>query len=178
MAQQLDEEQANELGEFRLRPSDVLEAPAVHLTREGLTRLEDELETLTKVRIPEVVDRIRAIREMSADPLESGEYAQAMEQMAQLRARETVLRTMIGSAEIVRRRAVPGAVHLGSKVTLAENRHRETFTIVGSIEADALKGRLSEDSPLGTSLMGHRVGDKIEWDAPGGINRARIVEIK
>ena len=177
MAEQLDEEQPGERGEFGLRPSDAIEAPAVRLTREGLHRLEDELETLTKVHVPEIVARMRAIREMSSDPLESGEYAQAMDQMAQLRAREAVLRTMIGSAEIPRRRAVPGVVHLGSKVMLAEHRHRETFTIVGSVEADGLRGRLSEDSPLGRSLMGHRVGDNIEWNAPEGVNRARILKV-
>jgi transcription elongation factor GreA len=172
------EEQAIEAIEFKLRPSDALQAPhSVRLTREGLRRLEQELQTLEQESMPAVVERIRAIREMSADPLEGGDYAQAMEEMAQLRAREAVLRTLIGSGEIVEDHGPAGLVQLGSTVTLAENHHKEMFTIVGSAEADALKGRLSEDSPLGRSLLWHHAGDTVQWDSPAGVNRARIVRI-
>lgn len=171
------DERPNEIDEFERRPSATLQAPPVHLTREGLRRLEHELEWLEKTQLPEVGERIRAIREMSADPLDAGEHAQVMEELAQLRAREAVLRTMIGSGEIIKPHGARGVAHLGSKVTLAENHHRETFTIVGGAEADALKGRLSEDSPLGKSLIGHRAGDVIQWDSPGGSNRARILGI-
>jgi transcription elongation factor GreA len=84
---------------------------------------------------------------------------------------------MIGSGEIVEDHGPAGVVQLGSTVTLAERHQKETFTIVGSAEADALKGRLSEDSPLGRSLLRHHAGDTVQWDSPAGVYRARIVRI-
>jgi transcription elongation factor GreA len=163
--------------EFRLQAPEAPAAAPARLTREGLRRLEQELDLIETRAMPDAVQRIRANREMSADPLEAGEQAQAMEDLAQLIEKEAVLRTMIGAGEVVDVGAPHGVAQLGSEVTLREDHHLETFTIVGSAEADALSGRLSEQSPLGRSLIGHRIGDRVEWDSPGGHNRAKIVKL-
>ncbi len=165
--------------EFSLRPDGAIHVPTVRLTETGLRRLQEELDELEEHALPAVAERIKTIREMSADPAESGELAQAMDEMAQLQARAATLRARIGEGEVVAPEpAAAGKVHLGSKVTLAENSHRETFILVGAAESDATVGLLSEDSPLGRSLLGHRRGDEVRWESPAGENQARIVRLE
>lgn len=62
-------------------------------------------------------------------------------------------------------------------MTLADDGRREVFRIVGAAEADVLRGDISEESPLGRSLLGRHAGDEVEWSSPAGLNRARIVRI-
>lgn len=151
----------------------------VRLTEAGLHRLEEELRELEEERLPDVAELIREVRETDPDVMESGEYAQAMDELALLQTRAAEVRAMIGSGEVVHiPRARSGEVQVGTRVTLDEDSRRETFTIVGSAEADALEGRVSEESPLGRSLIGHRAGDEVEWQSPAGANRARILAVR
>ena len=153
-------------------------AERIRLTEEGLERLEGELRHIEGESIPDVGERIRAIRETTADVLESGDYGLAMDELAQLQARAAELRSMIGSGEVVHpSHARTGEVHLGSRVTLADDGRREVFRIVGAAEADVLRGDISEESPLGRSLLGRHAGDEVEWSSPAGLNRAKIVRI-
>jgi transcription elongation factor GreA len=148
------------------------------LTSEGLRKLEEELEELEQVRLPELGERIRVIRQMAADLSESGEYFQALDEMSQTQARIAELHFEIGSGDVVtEQRAPAGLVHLGSMVTLAVDGDRETYQVVGSIESDPMKGRISDQSPLGRALLGHVAGDRVKWTSPAGDNEARILKV-
>lgn len=151
---------------------------AGRLTPEGLHKLEAELQEAQEVRLPELAERIRSIRQMAADLSESGEYYQALDDLSQLQARIAELRFAIGSGEVREERPVArGHVHLGSVVTLSLDGDQETYQVVGSVEADALEGRISEDSPLGRALLGHASGELVKWTSPGGANSARITRV-
>ena len=115
---------------------------------------------------------------MAADLSESGEYYEALDELSQVQAQIAEVRLAIGSAEVTEEPSVaPGHVHLGSVVTLSIGAHRETYRLVGSVEADALEGRISEESPLGRALLGHTAGDHVQWKSPGGVHRARITTV-
>src|SRR5579884_407357 len=159
-------------GVVQLRPR------PVRLTREGLRRLEEELRELREVRLPEVAERIRAVRQMAADLSESDECFQALEEMNQVQARIAELELAIGSGEVAEEpRAVEDPVHLGSVVTVSFDGERETYEIVGSVEADPLHGKLSMESPLGQALIGRRVGEEIEWRSPDGVAHGRVEKL-
>ncbi len=148
------------------------------LTTEGLRKLELELKEAQEVRLPYLAERIRTIRQMAADLSESGEYYQALDELSQLQARIAELRFAIGSGEVAEQRPVAaGHVHLGFIVTLSPNGDEETYQVVGSVEADPLEGRISEDSPLGRALLGHVAGELIKWTSPAGVNAARLTKV-
>ena len=131
---------------------------------------------LREVRLPEVAERIRAVRQMAADLTKSGEYLQALRDMNQVQARIAELEVAIGAGEMIEEPWVPpGQVHLGSLVTVAFDGERETYEIAGSIEATPLHSKLSTESLLGKALIRHQVGDEVEWRSPDGVGHARIV---
>jgi len=148
------------------------------LTQEGLGMLEEELKDLEDTRLSELAERIRSIRQMAADLFRSGEYYDALNELSQVRAHIAEVRLAIGSGEVTDEPPVaPGHVQLGSVVTLSIGAQQETYQLVGSVEADALRGRISEESPLGRALLGHATGDHVKWRSPGGVHRARITMV-
>jgi len=151
---------------------------AQQLTQEGLRMLEEELKDLEDTRLSELAERIRSIRQMAADLSESGEYYETLDELSQVQARIAEVRLAIGSGEVTEEPPVAsGHVHLGSVVTLSIGAHCETYQLVGSVEADPFKGRISEESPLGRALLGHTAGDHVRWRSPGGVHRARITTV-
>lgn len=151
----------------------------LRLTREGLERLERDLRDLEEIGLLEVADRIREIKATSpSDLAESVEYTSALDDLTRLRARAAELREMIGAGEVLAApRKTRGEVSLGSRVTLAVGDTRETYLIVGSAEADALAGRISEASPLGRAVLGHHAGDEVSWRAPDGTVKATLLRV-
>ena len=154
------------------------ETPAV-VTREGLARLERQLEKLEQVRRPQLADIIRTARETGEDPAESGDYVTALEEMDVLEAEISELRRRLAGVTVLRNRSRGGdTAGIGSRVELRfEDGSLERFQIVGPAESDALAGRLSERSPLGRALLGKKAGETVEWSSPAGDEVATVVKV-
>ncbi|CAM3818368.1 transcription elongation factor GreA [Mesobacillus zeae] len=150
------------------------------MTMAGKQKLEHELEQLKTVKRKEVVERIKIARSFG-DLSENSEYDSAKEEQAFVEGRITTLENMIRNAKIIEEDDLKSdSVTLGVSVTFVElpNGDEETYTIVGSAEADPLEGKISNDSPIAKSLMGKKVGDSVTVQTPGGEMNVRITSIK
>ncbi|MET1179897.1 MULTISPECIES: transcription elongation factor GreA [Bacillales] len=149
------------------------------MTKEGKLKLEQELEQLKTVKRKEVVERIKIARSFG-DLSENSEYDSAKEEQAFVEGRITTIENMIRNAKIIEGDdSNTDTVSLGKSVTFVElpNGDEETYSIVGSVEADPFEGKISNDSPIAKSLMGKRVGDKVSIMTPGGEMSVKIVSI-
>jgi transcription elongation factor GreA len=148
------------------------------LTPEGYKRLEQELEYLTTVRRAEVAHAIHEAK-MDGDVMENAAYEEAKRQQAFLEGRIMTVETMLKSAVLIASNGPSDTVILGSRVTVVEEGFEpETYTIVGSAEANPADGRISNESPVGKALMGHRAGDKVAFKAPGGLVEMKLLHIE
>lgn len=150
------------------------------MTLAGKEKLEQELEHLKSVKRKEVVERIKIARSFG-DLSENSEYDSAKEEQAFVEGRITTLENMIRNAKIIKEDELSSdTVSLGRSVTFVElpEGDEETYTIVGSAEADPFEGKISNDSPIAKSLMGKRVDDEVTVQTPGGEMHVRIVNIK
>jgi transcription elongation factor GreA len=150
------------------------------MTQAGKEKLEQELEQLKTVKRKEVVERIKIARSFG-DLSENSEYDSAKEEQAFVEGRITTLENMIRNAKIISEDELNSDnVSLGSSVTFIElpDGDEETYTIVGSAEADPFEGKISNDSPIAKSLLGRKVGDEVTVQTPGGEMNVKIVLIK
>lgn len=150
------------------------------MTQAGKEKLEQELEQLKTVKRKEVVERIKIARSFG-DLSENSEYDAAKDEQAFVEGRITTLENMIRNARIISEAELSSdAVSLGSSVTFVElpDGDEETYTIVGSAEADPFEGKISNDSPIAKSLLGHKVGEEVTVQTPGGEMNVKIIEIK
>jgi transcription elongation factor GreA len=149
----------------------------IFLTLEGRRKLEEELEYLRTVRRAEVAERIHAAKD-EGDITENAAYDYAKEEQAFVEGRIQALETTLRKATIIEGGSTD-VVGLGTRVTVVERGGDtpETYQIVGSVEADPANGRISNESPIGKALLGHRVGDEIAVSTPGGILHFQIVSI-
>jgi transcription elongation factor GreA len=150
------------------------------MTQAGKDKLEQELEHLKSVKRKEVVERIKIARSFG-DLSENSEYDSAKEEQAFVEGRITTIENMIRNAKIIKEDEVASdSVALGRSVTFVElpDGEEETYTIVGSAEADPFEGKISNDSPIAKSLIGKKVGDQVSVQTPGGDMSVRIVSIK
>lgn len=150
------------------------------MTQAGKEKLEQELEHLKTVVRKEVVERIKIARSFG-DLSENSEYDAAKDEQAFVEGRITTIENMIRNARIISEDELSkDAVSLGSSVTFVElpEGDEETYTIVGSAEADPFEGKISNDSPIAKSLMGRKVGDQVTVQTPGGEMNVKIIEIK
>jgi transcription elongation factor GreA len=150
------------------------------MTREGKLKLEQELEYLKTVKRKEVVERIKIARSFG-DLSENSEYDSAKEEQAFVEGRINTIETMIRNAKIIEDDELNSdTVTLGKTVTFVElpEGEEESYTIVGSAEADPFEGRISNDSPIAKSLLGCKVGDEVTVQTPGGEMSVRIVAVK
>ncbi|WP_040207882.1 transcription elongation factor GreA [Neobacillus jeddahensis] len=150
------------------------------MTQAGKEKLVQELEYLKSVKRKEVVERIKIARSFG-DLSENSEYDSAKEEQAFVEGRITTLENMIRNAKIIAESEIAGdSVALGRSVTFVElpNGEEETYSIVGSAEADPFEGKISNDSPIAKSLLGKKVGDQVTVQTPGGEMSVRIVSIK
>jgi transcription elongation factor GreA len=149
-----------------------------YLTPEGKRKLEAELAHLTTVKRQELSDRLyTAIRQ--GDLSENADYIQAKEEQAFLEGRIKDIQAMLRNVTLIEEQ-VGGEVRIGSKITVIEDGlgEDETFMLVGAAEADPTKGRISNVSPLGQALMGKKVGDVVQVQAPAGEMVFKIVAIE
>lgn len=150
------------------------------MTKEGKEKLEQELEYLKTVKRKEVVERIKIARSFG-DLSENSEYDAAKDEQAFVEGRIALLEKMIRNAVIIEDdEANRDTVTLGKSVTFVElpDGEEETYTIVGSAEADPFEGRISNDSPIAKSLMGKKIGDQVTVLTPGGEMNVKIVAVK
>jgi transcription elongation factor GreA len=150
------------------------------MTEQGKQKLEQELEQLKTVKRKEVVERIKIARSFG-DLSENSEYDSAKEEQAFVEGRITTLENMIRNAKIIEDTGEnTNTVTLGKSVTFIElpDGEEETYTIVGSAEADPFEGKISNDSPIAKSLIGKQVDEEVTVQTPGGEMFVRITSIK
>ncbi len=142
-----------------------MNSSTIQITEEGLVRLQSELRELTDVKRPQVVERLSTARAMG-DLSENNEYAQAKDELSFVDGRITELEDVLREAVVAKKQS-NGTVALGSRVTV-KNQGEHVFHVVGEWEADPAQKMISHKSPLGLALLGKKVGDKIEVEAPAG----------
>src|SRR5690625_1038657 len=151
-----------------------------YMTEEGKQKVEDELHTLKTVKRPEVVERIKIARDFG-DLSENSEYDAAKEEQAFVEDRIAQLEKMLRNAVIIENDDTDeGVVRLRKTVTFQElpDGEEETYTIVGSVEADPLEGKISNDSPIAKSLIGLEKGAEVDVPTPGGDIKVKIIEVQ
>jgi transcription elongation factor GreA len=151
------------------------------LTEEGAAELRRELDTLKNVKRPQLAARLKeAIAQ--GDLSENADYHDAKEQQAFLEGRIQYLEALLYQAVVVPENGKDkhgSVVGIGSDVTVQEDDEPpETFTIVGAAEADTREGKISNESPLGSALLGRKVGDRVKVDAPAGQLTFKIKAVK
>jgi transcription elongation factor GreA len=160
----------------RVPAAHVNKAPEpVELSRGALDRMTSELDELTRIKRPEVVNRIRTARE-HGDLKENAEYHAAREEQSFLEGRVQALEDRIRRAVVVDE-AATGRVLIGSTVKVETDGDELTYTIVGSAEANPAAGRLSSASPVGAALLGAVPGAEVEVRTPRGQVRYRVVSV-
>jgi transcription elongation factor GreA len=151
----------------------------IYLTKEGLAELKKEYDELINIKRPDVLARVTQARNMG-DLSENAEYVAAREELTFIDGRVDELEVILKDAVIIRDnvKAANHAIKLGSTVTLHVNGKKEIFTVVGEWEADPMNKKISHESPLGKGLLGKKVGEKVQVEAPAGKITYSIVSIK
>jgi transcription elongation factor GreA len=152
----------------------------VILTPDGYKKLQQEIEELSTVRRREVAERIRIAREFG-DIAENAEYDSAKNDQAHLEARIATLEERLKNARVVTKKEIrSGEVSVGTKVRLRDMGANKTveYHIVGSAEADPAEMKLSNESPVGKAIMGHKKGDVVEAPTPRGAKKFKIMDVK
>lgn len=149
-----------------------------YMTEEGKEKIETELHVLKTEKRKEVVERIKIARDFG-DLSENSEYDSAKEEQAFVETRIAQLEKMLRNAVIIENDNNIDVVGLGKKVTFMElpDGEEETYTIVGSAEADPFEGKISNDSPMAKSLIGHEKGTEVLVPTPGGEIKVKILEV-
>lgn len=149
----------------------------VFLTSEGFKKIEEEAETLRKVTRPQVVERLVLARSQG-DLSENNEYAAARDQLAFLDGRLEELEDLISRAKIVdKSHGSCGCVGFGCRVTVNKGNADSVFHIVGDWEANPSEKKVSYSSPLGQALLGKKVGEEVNFEAPAGKILYKIINI-
>ncbi len=151
----------------------------VYLTAEGIENLRQELDHLINVRRPALAERLRkAIQQ--GDLSENADYIAAKEEQGFLEGRIQQIEAMLRNAVLIQEDGPKDEITLGSRVSVIEEgaEEEEIFQIVGPAEADPINGKVSNESPLGRALLGHRVGDTVVVEAPRGEVVFQIVAIQ
>ncbi len=142
----------------------------VFMTEDGFRKIEDELDELKSVKRKEISQRIKQALEFG-DLSENSEYDQAKNDQAQLEEKILKLENMLRNSKIIEESSLDkDVVSLGSivEVKAEDSEEKEKFMIVGSAEADPFEGKISNESPMGKEILGHKKGQKIKVPVPGG----------
>ena len=149
------------------------------LTREGLRKYEDELHELKVVRRKEVAQKIKEAREQG-DLSENAEYDAAKDEQRDIEARIVELEKILKNVEVVDDEDVTAdRVMIGSSIRIFDIEYNEelSYKIVGSTEANSIKGKISNESPVGKALIGAHVGDTVTVHSPAGESQYKVLEI-
>ena len=150
----------------------------VQMTPLGYRQLVEELEQLEKIKLPEAIERLARARDFG-DLSENAEYHSAKDDLSTLEGRVEELKDILTRVVVVDvAKKGDEQVGLGSLVQIEVNGSSHEFTIVGEWEADPAAKKISHESPLGKALIGKKVGEIVEVDAPSGIITYSIKEVK
>lgn len=148
-----------------------------YLTKAGHQKLKDELAELA-IKQRENSQRIKEAIEMG-DLSENAEYSDAKDQQAFLAGRKAEIEAILKNVEIIDEKASKtGEVRIGSTIKVKSPQIEKTFTIVGAEEANPSEGLISHESPLGRAFLGHKKGDKVDVETPGGAMQFKIQAVE
>jgi len=149
------------------------------LTREGYQKLQEELEYLRTEKRREIAERLREAME-GGELIENAEYEAAKNEQAFVEGRIKELEVLLATARVVEDAPTHEVAGVGSTVVIKEEGSKKevTYSIVGAAEADPHKGKISNESPLGKALTGHKNGDKVTVEAPAGSYKVHLVSVK
>lgn len=144
------------------------------ITEDGKKELELELDELKGQR-GDIADKIAAARDFG-DLTENAEYDAAREEQGLVETRIAEIEDILLNASIITASS-SSKVSLGSKIELKTDEKTVTYTVVGPVEADPLEGKISNESPIGSQLMGKRVGDQVSIKTPKGVTVYEVISI-
>lgn len=146
------------------------------LTNEGISELKAELDDLTSRR-SDIAEAIKTAREQG-DLGENAEYQAARSEQERVETRISEIEHILNNAALIKKPKADSKVQLGSEVELKNAGGKaKNFQVVGTVEADPLKGKISDESPIGKALIGKKVGDKVEISTPSETTEYKIVKI-
>jgi len=143
-----------------------------YLTKEGVEELENELVSLLAKK-PKIAEAIKAAREMG-DLKENSEYQTARVEQEQNENRISEVENILKNVELIKKPKGDNKVQLGSSVKLKNGNVEKEFNIVGTVEADPMNGKISDESPIGAALIGKKVGDLVEIKTSADIQTYKI----
>lgn len=149
-----------------------------YLTAEGAEELRRELEELITVRRPALAEKLtEAVAQ--GDLKENADYHDAKEKMSFLEGRIKYLENVLRSATVIQSGGASDEVILGCSVTIVEDgtKDEEAYTIVGAAEANPREGKISNESPIGSALLGRKIGEKVKVNTPAGVITFKIKKI-
>lgn len=154
-------------------------AEPVYLTAEGRDELTKELQFLINVRRPELAAKLKEAVSQG-DLKENADYHDAKEQQAFVEGRIKYLENLLHTAEIINGSRKDGTVGIGSRVTIVEvgEDDEETYTIVGAAEANPSDGKISNQSPIGSALLGRKAGEKFKVSTPAGSIEFKVKRVQ
>lgn len=147
-----------------------------YVTKEGLEKLKEELRILKEEKLPSVAKRIKAARDLG-DISENSEYDDAKHEQAVIEAKIKELEDTIKGARISDSKNKDTIV-VGSKVIVHIEGSEDEYHIVGALEANPSEKKISHESPIGSALLGKRVGDEVTVEAPIGSITYKIIQVK
>ncbi|KRM90911.1 transcription elongation factor GreA [Liquorilactobacillus cacaonum] len=150
------------------------------MTAEGKQKLEEELNTLKTSKRSEIIERIKIARSFG-DLSENSEYESAKDEQSFVEGRIKTIEQMLNHAEIIDNKNIDvDEIAVGKTVTFKElpDEEPETYSIVGAAEADPFSGKISNESPIAKGLIGHRLGEVVNIETPGGSMKVKITEVK
>ena len=153
-----------------------LEKP-VYVSADGLKKMQAELEDLRTTKRAEVAERIHAAMEFG-DFTENSELEQAKNDQAFLEGRIMTLEQMIKNAQVIDENTHHELVEVGSHVMVEADGSREQYVIVGSAEAAPGEGKISNESPVGRALLGHKAGETVKLSVPAGTIEMKILAVR
>jgi len=149
------------------------------LTEEGYNEIKKELDYLRGEARNQIAEKIKNAREYG-DLSENAEYEEAKNEQAFLEGKILELERKLSNAKVAQKTKKDGIISIGSKVTVYDTQYNEelTYTILGSGEGDPDNGKISNESPLGSALIGKKAGDKVEFPTPNGIIVFNVVSVE
>jgi transcription elongation factor GreA len=153
--------------------------PTNFLTKEGFQKLQEELDHLRTVKRQEVAERLHEAME-GGELIENAEYEAAKNEQAFVEGRIQDLEMVLATARVIDENGheKTGNIQVGSKVTIKEQGYdAETYVIVGAAEANPREGKISNESPIGKAILGHRAGEEVVVETPGGTYKVKIMKV-
>lgn len=152
----------------------------VYLTKEGLEKLQQDLETMKTVRRKEVAERLKQAIGFG-DLSENSEYDDAKNEQAFIEGEIQRMEEMLINVVVIEEGAKveDGSIAIGSKVVIrfVGDDEEEEYKIVGTVEADPMNNRISNESPVGKAIIGHKAGDIVDIEVPNGIVQYEILRV-